>query len=795
MRQTMKSAILAAVLVLAGQGAWGQVPPDSQLAAVPPAQWADPVDGIYNAQDDQQAIAAYQSAPDKTDLELNQAFVQRLVELGMPEKALDQAKIVLAASPADGLASAVIAFNDARLGNMAEAVAGITLAARSLPDDEFVVRTAAQLAAWLDQRPAGVQIHDAVVEAFDEMRQKLAGQKTFADAYTEAQTAYKELAAAQAQTAPVAGAYDQAAPAPVAPAPVDYSTPPVTVVNDTYVYDTVYQNYYLPQWYSSCMMLPAAPAYGYALPAYDIFGWGMFYGGGGWSSGYGYGYGDYWTPGLVVFVGHFHHGGVYIGHCGHHEVIVDRGRDIYVGHTRTEYVGRNRNVIIEDAHRVHRGDDGRRVADARPQRLEIAGGRVVDRTPRINDLLARPTHDRSDRLAQQDRSLGQTPRQTISNRTATLSGPVRPQPLGTDATGRTPTRTTAVNPAPTDIRNRREAVDTRTPVLATPTKPDSRITVGQPQPITRTRRDAADGTRTALTDRPRATSILPAAGPVRSDAPVAVRTPSSGGRSDIALATPAPAVTARPETPDVTIIPGPRSDTSVGRSNDTPRTRTATDRPTGIADRPSPPVTTVVNPNAPAARPQIQLPPTDVASTDRTRTRTRVEIPDWARPGAQPAPAAPSVRQPAPPATVITPYVDTPPPAVRPTAPQPMPSVRNVPIYSPPAPDRVMPSTPSAPPMRVSRPVIDAPAPASPAPRAPSRSADVDVSPRASRSDSYASPAPRAPSRSVDVDVSPRASRSDSSAGPTAGRDGPVGAAPSSDSSDRADRMDQHRGR
>lgn len=777
MRQTLKSMILAAMLVLGSQAAWAQVPPDGQPAALTPAQWADPVDGVYNAQDDQGALAAYQSAPDKTSLELNLAFVEKMVELGMPEKATDQAEVIIAAQPADGLACAVIAFNDARLGNMAEAVAGITLAARSLPDDEFVVRTAAQLAAWLDQRPAGVEIHDAVVEAFQEVRQKIAAQQTFADAYTEAQTAYKELAAAQAQAAPLGG--DQAVqpdaqvlqPAVAqaiqpAPAAVTYVTP-TTVVYDPYAYETVYQSYYLPQWYGSYMMAPAVPTYLYGGPAYNGFWWSTFYGS-AWSGSYayGYGYGNYWSPGLVVFVGYFHHGGVYVGHCGRHEVIIDRGHDIYVGHTRTEYVGHERRMIVEDAHRVRQGDDGRRVADARPQRLEIAGGRVVDRTPRINDMLARPTHDRSDRLVQQARDLSTAGRTALPGRTAAVRGAVRPQPLAAESAGRTqPVRATPVPPVTPVTAVRRDAPDARTPVQAANPRTDGRITVGQPQPITRTRRDGAtDGTRTALTDQRPTTSILPAAGPVKSRAPLAARTISAGGKSDAGVTAPAPTVTARSDS-TVTFIPGPRTDASAGRG-------------TGVADRSPAPVTTVVDSNTrltatpatPAVRP---VPPTDAAPTDRTaRARTRVDIPDWARPGAQPAPATPSARQPVAPAAVAAPAF-TPIPAGRSPAAVPQPPARS--LQASPRPTAApMPSAPPPPAVRTAPTVISAPAPA-PSPAAPSRSDDC--------------PRGRAVS-----DDSPRG-RSDSSASPTPGRDGPVGAAPSSESSDRAERLEQRRGR
>lgn len=171
----------------------------SDQPAAPQARAAQPADqiqsaiqAIQQAADPSAAVAAYArgAAADPTNRQLLNAYVNKLVAFGLPDVAYQQAQRLVDVDPNNGVAWAVLAYMAARQGQMAEALADVAQAGNRAPDDRFVQETAGQLLAWYDQnRPA---VSDSLRTSLEKVRQAMASQKPFADAYHQAQQDLKQ---------------------------------------------------------------------------------------------------------------------------------------------------------------------------------------------------------------------------------------------------------------------------------------------------------------------------------------------------------------------------------------------------------------------------------------------------------------------------------------------------------------------------------------------------------------------------------------------------------------------------
>ena len=124
--------------------AWGESTTDPEVAAA--------IQAIQQAPDPSATVAAYVNgaAVDRNDPKLSEAYVARMVDLGLPELAFHQAQTLTTLESNNGLAWGVIAYVEARRGNMAEAISAINLAGQFAPDNPLVERTAGEIVAWYD---------------------------------------------------------------------------------------------------------------------------------------------------------------------------------------------------------------------------------------------------------------------------------------------------------------------------------------------------------------------------------------------------------------------------------------------------------------------------------------------------------------------------------------------------------------------------------------------------------------------------------------------------------------------
>ena len=175
--------------------AWGVSTDESEVAAA--------LQAIQQAPDPSAAVAAYANgvAVDRNDPKLSEAYVLRMVDLGLPELAFHQAQTLTTLESNNGLAWGVIAYVEARRGNMAEAISAINLAGQFAPDNPLVQRTAGEILAWYDVKADKATLSKSALDGLATIRGLLGKRPEFANAYKTAKEAYKAPASAPEQPA------------------------------------------------------------------------------------------------------------------------------------------------------------------------------------------------------------------------------------------------------------------------------------------------------------------------------------------------------------------------------------------------------------------------------------------------------------------------------------------------------------------------------------------------------------------------------------------------------------------
>ncbi|MGO8678355.1 MAG: hypothetical protein ACLQVX_21145 [Limisphaerales bacterium] len=204
---------------------------------------AAPIQAIQQAADPSGAVAAYANgiALGRQDPGLYEAYIARMVDFGLPELAYHQAQALTTLQSSNGLAWGVVAYVDARRGQMPEAILAINLAGQFAPENKFVARTAGELVAWYDLKADKTAFPDKAKEGLAKIRALLDKQPGFTAAYDTARKAYQAQAEAQSGQyapspqdpgAPSSRASPAAPPPPQATAqgdliaPLGYTPPP-----------------------------------------------------------------------------------------------------------------------------------------------------------------------------------------------------------------------------------------------------------------------------------------------------------------------------------------------------------------------------------------------------------------------------------------------------------------------------------------------------------------------------------------------------------------------------------------
>ncbi|HEY7087789.1 MAG TPA: hypothetical protein VH518_06840 [Tepidisphaeraceae bacterium] len=224
---------------------------------------------IRKASTPSEVIAAYGVVvgTEGPSVPVEQAYLHKMVDMGLPEMAEAQASDLTRRAPTDGLPWAVAAFMSARNDRNDAALIQIGVAVQNAPEDPFVARTAGQITAWYDTRPVEQlsALSDAAKQSLEGFRWRVRQLPMYIDAYRDAREEIDHAREAMATTQPTtqpereanAVPYDQGMP---------YTLPYVYGDNPMYTSPYVYSNYgagYAPWWPS---------AYSYGFPYFGFGG-------------------------------------------------------------------------------------------------------------------------------------------------------------------------------------------------------------------------------------------------------------------------------------------------------------------------------------------------------------------------------------------------------------------------------------------------------------------------------------------------------------------------------------------
>lgn len=210
------------------------------------------IQAIAQAPDPSAAVAAYANgiAADRNNAAVHEAYVARMVDFGLPEMAYRQARTLTSLVFSNGLAWSVLAYVDARRGDMTNAVADIDLAGQFAPEHPFVQRTAGEVIAWYDLQADRTQLSPNARAGLDRIRSLLQNRPAYMTAYNTARQAYQNPPAPNTSTEPPAAAPPAT---PQRPSLVETNPPQasvestVTTPPPTYAYPP--PSYYYPQPY------------------------------------------------------------------------------------------------------------------------------------------------------------------------------------------------------------------------------------------------------------------------------------------------------------------------------------------------------------------------------------------------------------------------------------------------------------------------------------------------------------------------------------------------------------------
>src|SRR6266850_5757362 len=183
------------------------------------------IQAIQQASDPSAAVTAYANgiATDRNNPEIYSAYISKMVELGLSELAYHQAETLTTLESNNGLAWGVMAYVDARRGQMPEAISAIVLAGQFAPDNAFVQRTAGELTAWYDLKADKSTLTDSTKDAMTKLRASLNKRIAFTDAYTTATKAYQSPPVTAPTTPPAQSSVN---PNPAPAEQQTYSTEP-----------------------------------------------------------------------------------------------------------------------------------------------------------------------------------------------------------------------------------------------------------------------------------------------------------------------------------------------------------------------------------------------------------------------------------------------------------------------------------------------------------------------------------------------------------------------------------------
>lgn len=220
---------------------WGADAPEFEVTAA--------IHAIEQAPDPSAVVAAYANgiAIDRNNPKVHDAYVRRMLDLGLPELGYRQARTLTTLQSSNGVAWGVVAYVDARRGDMPSAVSAINLAGQFAPGHPFVQRTAGEMLAWYDSQAEATQLAENAKIGLGKIRTLLEKSPAFTTAYNDAKKAYQ---ADSTRGEPAPPGETPAPTVPQRPSLVETNVPGAYITPSPSPAYPGYYSYYYPDNYS-----------------------------------------------------------------------------------------------------------------------------------------------------------------------------------------------------------------------------------------------------------------------------------------------------------------------------------------------------------------------------------------------------------------------------------------------------------------------------------------------------------------------------------------------------------------
>jgi hypothetical protein len=164
-----------------------------------PGQAASAVAAIQRARRADEAMAAYAAASqaDRKAPQVCEAYIQKMVSLGMPRAAAQAAATLAAIKTDNGLAWAVMGYDACQANQFTIALGPSANAALLLKDDTCALANLGQLLAWYDAQKPPPTLNPSVLAAVKQARADLANKEAFSTAYNRVKDALATITQAQ----------------------------------------------------------------------------------------------------------------------------------------------------------------------------------------------------------------------------------------------------------------------------------------------------------------------------------------------------------------------------------------------------------------------------------------------------------------------------------------------------------------------------------------------------------------------------------------------------------------------
>jgi len=168
-------------------------PPASQPATTRPARRvAEFIAQVRQAAHPREAITAYARgcAVDRLNVELHNAHMRRMLQLGQPQLAYFPAQTLVRIQPENGTAWGVLGYLQGKKGKLADALVASIRAGRLAGGDPSILNNVGQLIAWYQGQPKPPKLSDANMRLIERLKKDLGERQPFVDAYARVSAAY-----------------------------------------------------------------------------------------------------------------------------------------------------------------------------------------------------------------------------------------------------------------------------------------------------------------------------------------------------------------------------------------------------------------------------------------------------------------------------------------------------------------------------------------------------------------------------------------------------------------------------